>query len=148
MVIQLHHSLIKANFNVFTEYLSDVNFKDYPDFIDHKVNRGGTNFSGGRRQRLTIARALVGNPSIIILDDAASALDFATDAKLRKSIRTFLSNSTTFIVTQRTNSIRDANKIIVIDNGNIIDIGTHEELLERCQIYIEIHTSQNKKEVK
>lgn len=122
--------------------------KDYPDFIDHKVNRGGTNFSGGQRQRLTIARALVGNPNIIILDDASSALDFATDAKLRKSIRSFLSNSTTFIVTQRTNSIRDANKIIVIDNGNIIDIGTHDELLERCQLYIEIHNSQNKKEVK
>lgn len=122
--------------------------KDYPDFIDHKVNRGGTNFSGGQRQRLTIARALVGNPSIIILDDASSALDFATDAKLRKAIRSFLSNSTTFIVTQRTNSIRDANKIIVVDNGNIVDIGTHEELLERCQLYIEIHNSQNKKEVK
>ena len=122
--------------------------KDYPDFIDHKVNRGGTNFSGGQRQRLTIARALVGNPNIIILDDASSALDFATDAKLRKSIRTFLSNSTTFIVSQRTNSIKDANKIIVVDNGNIIDIGTHEELLERCQLYIEIHNSQNKKEVK
>ncbi len=122
--------------------------KDYPDFIDHKVNRGGTNFSGGQRQRLTIARALVGNPDIIILDDASSALDFATDAKLRKSIRTFLSNSTTFIVTQRTNSIKDANKIIVIDNGNIIDIGTHDELIERCSLYIEIHNSQNKKEVK
>ncbi len=122
--------------------------KDYPDFIDHKVNRGGSNFSGGQRQRLTIARALVGSPSIIILDDASSALDFATDAKLRKSIRSFLSNSTTFIVTQRTNSIRDANKIIVIDNGNIVDIGTHDELLNRCQVYIEIHNSQNKKEVK
>ena len=122
--------------------------KDYPDFIDHKVNRGGTNFSGGQRQRLTIARALVGNPSIIILDDASSALDFATDAKLRRAIRTFLADSTTFIVSQRTNSIKDANKIIVVDNGNIIDIGTHDELLERCQIYLEIHNSQNKKEVK
>ncbi len=122
--------------------------KEYPDFLEHKVNRGGSNFSGGQRQRLTIARALVGNPSIIILDDASSALDFATDAKLRKAIRTYLAKSTTFIVTQRTNSIRDANKIIVIDNGNIIDIGSHDELLERCQIYQEIHNSQNKKEVK
>jgi len=122
--------------------------KEYPDFINHKVNRGGKNFSGGQNQRLTIARALVGNPDIIILDDASSALDFATDAKLRKAIRTFLSNSTTFIVTQRTNSIKDANKIIVVDNGNIVDIGTHNELLERCQVYIEIHNSQNKKEVK
>ena len=121
---------------------------EYPDFLDHKVNRGGTNFSGGQRQRLTIARALVGKPNIIILDDASSALDFATDAKLRKSIRYSLSNATTFIVTQRTNSIRDANKIIVVDNGNIVDIGTHTELLDRCQIYQEIHYSQNKKEVK
>jgi ATP-binding cassette subfamily B protein len=122
--------------------------KDYSDFLEHRVNRGGTNFSGGQRQRLTIARALVGNPHIIILDDSSSALDFATDAKLRKAIRTYLEGSTTFIVTQRTNSIRDASKIIVIDNGNIVDIGTHSELLERCQIYQEIHYSQNKKEAK
>ena len=121
---------------------------EYPDFLDHKVNRGGTNFSGGQRQRLTIARALVGNPHIIILDDASSALDFATDAKLRRAIRSTLSEATTFIVTQRTNSIRDANKIIVVDNGQVIDIGTHDELLKRCQIYQEIHYSQNKKEGK
>ncbi len=121
---------------------------DYPDFLEHHVNRGGTNFSGGQRQRLTIARALVGNPHIIILDDASSALDFATDAKLRKAIRNSLSNSTTFIVTQRTNSIKDADKIIVINNGNIVDIGTHEDLLERCKIYEEIHYSQNKKEAR
>ncbi len=122
--------------------------KEYPDFLEHKVNRGGTNFSGGQRQRLTIARALVGNPHILILDDASSALDFATDAKLRKAIRASLANTTTFIVTQRTNSIRDANKIIVIANGNIVDIGTHTELLERCELYQEIHYSQNKKETK
>lgn len=122
--------------------------KEYPEFLDHHVNKGGTNFSGGQRQRLTIARALVGNPHIIILDDASSALDFATDAKLRKAIRMSLADTTTFIVTQRTNSIRDANKIIVINNGEIIDIGTHEELLERCTIYQEIHYSQNKKETK
>ena len=122
--------------------------KDYPDFLEHKVNRGGKNFSGGQRQRLTIARALVGKPHIIILDDASSALDFATDAKLRKAIRASLSEATTFIVTQRTNSIRDANKIIVVNNGNVEDIGTHTELLERCQVYQEIHYSQNKKETK
>lgn len=122
--------------------------KDYPDFLEHHVNRGGTNFSGGQRQRLTIARALVGSPHIIILDDASSALDFATDAKLRKAIRTSLSTATTFIVTQRTNSIKDANKTIVIDNGKVVDIGTHEELLDRCQVYQEIHYSQNKKETK
>lgn len=122
--------------------------KEYPEFLDHHVNKGGTNFSGGQRQRLTIARALVGNPHIIILDDSSSALDFATDAKLRKSIRLSLADATTFIVTQRTNSIRDANKIIVINNGDIVDIGTHAELLERCNIYKEIHYSQNKKETK
>lgn len=122
--------------------------KEYPDFLEHRVTRGGKNFSGGQRQRLTIARALVGNPHIIILDDASSALDFATDAKLRKSIRTNLSDATTFIVTQRTNSIRDADKIIVINNGDIVDIGTHDELLERCNVYSEIHYSQNKKEGK
>ena len=119
---------------------------DYPDLLEHKVNRGGSNFSGGQRQRLTIARALVGNPHILILDDASSALDFATDAKLRKAIRTYLTDTTTFIVTQRTNSIKDANQIIVVDNGAVVDIGKHEELLDRCKIYQEIHYSQNKKE--
>lgn len=119
--------------------------KEYPDFLDHMVQRGGTNFSGGQKQRLTIARALVGNPSILILDDATSALDFATDTKLRKAIHSML-NVTTFIVSQRTNSIKDANKIIVMDSGNVVDIGTHEELLKRCDLYREIHESQNKKE--
>lgn len=121
--------------------------KEYPDFLDHQVQRGGTNFSGGQKQRLTIARALVGNPSIIILDDSTSALDFATDTKLRKAIHNSLT-STTFIVSQRTNSIKDADKIIVIDSGNILDVGKHEELLERCSLYKEIHESQNKKEDK
>lgn len=121
--------------------------KEYPDFLDHPVNRGGTNFSGGQKQRLTIARALVGSPSIVILDDSTSALDFSTDSKLRKAIKTMLS-CTTFIVSQRTNSLKDADKIIVIDAGNIVDIGKHDELLERCDLYREIHESQNKKEVK
>lgn len=117
--------------------------KEYPDFLKHKVNRGGTNFSGGQKQRLTIARALVGNPKILILDDSASALDFATDAKLRKAIKT-MTNITTFIVTQRTNSIKDADKIIVLDAGNVVGIGNHQELLENCPVYSEIHNSQNK----
>ena len=120
--------------------------KEYSDFLNHPVQRGGTNFSGGQKQRLTIARALVGKPSILILDDSTSALDFATDMKLRKAIKNTLS-CTTFIVSQRTNSIKDADKIIVIDAGNILDIGTHQELLERCALYKEIHESQNKKEV-
>lgn len=119
--------------------------KEYPDFLDHKVLRGGTNFSGGQKQRLTIARALVGKPPIVILDDSASALDFATDAKLRKSIKTMMNNTTTFIVSQRTNSIKDADKIIVIDAGDIVAIDTHENLLKNCVIYKEIYDSQNKR---
>ena len=118
--------------------------KEYPDFLNHKVNRGGTNFSGGQRQRLTIARALVDNPKILILDDSTSALDFATDTRLRKSIKTMLSGTTTFIVSQRTNSIRDADQIIVLDNGKVVGLGKHEELLENCLVYREIHNSQNK----
>lgn len=117
--------------------------KEYPEFLDYKVNKGGTNFSGGQKQRLTIARALVGNPKILILDDSTSALDFATDAKLRKAIKK-IKNLTTFIVTQRTNSIKDADKIIVLDSGNVVGIGTHEELLTNCLVYSEIHYSQNK----
>ena len=118
--------------------------KEYPDFLKHKVNRGGTNFSGGQKQRLTIARALVNNPKILILDDSSSALDFATDAKLRKSIKQNLKDTTTFIISQRTNSIKDADKIIVLDNGYVAGIGTHEELLNNCSIYKEIHDSQSK----
>lgn len=117
--------------------------KEYPDFLKQKVNKGGTNFSGGQKQRLTIARALMGNPKILILDDSASALDFATDAKLRKAIKS-MTNVTTFIVTQRTNSIKDADKIIVLDAGNVVGIGTHNELLNNCSVYSEIHNSQNK----
>ncbi len=121
--------------------------KEYSDFLDHKVNRGGSNFSGGQKQRLTIARAIVDNPQILILDDSTSALDFSTDAKLRKSIKHML-NCTTFIVTQRTNSIKDADKIVVLESGKVVDIGTHEELLSRCDVYSEIHYSQNNKEGK
>lgn len=122
--------------------------KEYPDFIDHKVNRGGMNFSGGQRQRLTIARAIVSKPHILILDDSTSALDFATDAKLRKAIKTNLNDTTLIIVTQRTNSIKDADNIIVMDYGNIVGIGNHDYLLNNCDIYKEIHNSQNTKEGK
>ena len=80
----------------------------------------------------------------MILDDSTSALDFATDTKLRKAIKTHLANTTTFIVSQRTNSLRDADQIIVLDNGNVVDVGKHDELLERCSVYAEIHQSQNK----
>ena len=114
---------------------------EYPDGLSHRVNRGGTNFSGGQRQRLTIARAIVNNPNILILDDSSSALDFATDAKLRNAIKKQL-KATIFIVSQRTNSIKNADKIIVLDAGQVVGIGKHSELMENCEIYREIHLSQ------
>ncbi len=117
----------------------------YPDGLDHKVNRGGTNFSGGQRQRLTIARALVGKPKILILDDSSSALDFATDAKLRQAITRSFPRLTTFIVSQRTNSLKAADKIVVLDAGKVVGVGTHKELMESCPVYLEIHRSQNQR---
>ena len=118
--------------------------KEKPFFLNEEVTRGGTNFSGGQRQRLTIARALVGNPKILILDDSSSALDFATDAALRKSIYKNFKDTTTVLVSQRTNTIKNCDKIIVLDNGKVADIGTHNALLSRCKIYREIYESQNK----
>ena len=111
------------------------------------VSQGGSNFSGGQRQRLTIARALVKNPDILILDDSASALDFATDANLRKAVRELPSKPTVFVVSQRTASVMNAVKIIVLDDGEPVGIGTHEELLENCEVYQEIYYSQFPKEV-
>lgn len=110
--------------------------------LDAKISQGGKNLSGGQRQRLTIARAIVKSPEILILDDSASALDYATDAKLRKSISGLTYNPTVFIVSQRTSSIRSADKIIVMDDGIVAGIGTHQELLEKCSIYKEINDSQ------
>lgn len=114
--------------------------------LDEEVEQGGKNFSGGQRQRLTIARALVKKPEILILDDSASALDYATDAQLRKSLKELDYNPTVFIVSQRTSSIKHADKIIVLDGGKMVGIGTHEELLKDCEIYNEIHFSQYEKE--
>lgn len=113
-----------------------------PDGIDSEVEQGGTNFSGGQRQRLTIARALVRKPEILILDDSSSALDYATDAKLRGAIKNLGYKTTVFIVSQRTASIRHADKIVVLDDGKICGIGTHDSLLESCPVYREIHMSQ------
>ena len=114
--------------------------------LDFKVEQGGKNLSGGQRQRLTIARALVKNPEILILDDSASALDFATDASLRSAIRNMAGERTVFIVSQRASSIMHADKIIVLDDGEAVGIGTHEELLNTCPVYQEIYYSQFKKE--
>ena len=110
--------------------------------LNEKVEQGGLNFSGGQRQRLTIARALVRRPEILILDDSASALDYATDAALRHSIKELDYSPTVFIVSQRTSSIRNADKIIVLDHGAVAGIGSHEQLLESCPLYREIHYSQ------
>lgn len=117
--------------------------RDLPDRLDTKVQPGGKNFSGGQRQRLTIARALVGDPEILILDDSASALDFATDANLRKAIKEDI-NATVILVSQRANTIRNCNLIVVLDNGNVVGTGTHDELLKTCEVYKEIYMSQTK----
>ena len=121
------------------------------EFVDSKEGRlqymilqGGKNLSGGQKQRLTIARALVREPRILILDDSSSALDYATDAKLRKGIKEMKKGGALVIVSQRTSSIQHADKIIVMDDGEIVGIGTHNELLESCELYKEIHKTQTK----
>lgn len=114
--------------------------------LDAMIEQGGRNLSGGQRQRLTIARALVRKPDILILDDSSSALDFATDAALRKALKEMAGNTTVFIVSQRTSSIQHADRIVVLDDGMAAGVGTHEELLESCEVYREIYESQFKKE--
>lgn len=115
--------------------------------LDAMISQGGKNLSGGQRQRLTIARALVREPEILILDDSTSALDYATDAKLRKALQEMEQRPTIFIVSQRTASIQHADRIVVLDDGEAVGIGTHEELLKDCEVYQEIYYSQFKKEV-
>lgn len=114
--------------------------------LDFEIEQGGKNLSGGQRQRLTIARAAVKKPEILILDDSASALDFATDAALRKAIREMEGETTVFIVSQRAASIQHADRIVVLDDGKIVGLGTSEELLESCEVYQEIYNSQFKKQ--
>ena len=112
--------------------------------LDEKVSRGGANFSGGQKQRLSIARALMTNAPIIIFDDSSSALDYATDAALRHALKTLPEDSTVITVSQRTSSIAHADKIIVLDDGKIVGAGTHDELLTTCEVYKEIYDSQTK----
>ena len=119
------------------------------EFVEQKegglsfvINEGGKNLSGGQKQRLTIARALVKKPEILVLDDSASALDYATDAALRKALKETGENQITFIVSQRAASIMHANQIIVLDEGEMVGLGTHSELLKKCQVYKEIYNSQ------
>lgn len=120
--------------------------KGKEDGLSHMVEQGGRNLSGGQKQRLTIARALVKNPDILILDDSSSALDFATDARLRSALSDIAGEHTIFIVSQRTSSVQHADQIFVLDDGEMVGMGTHTKLLESCEVYREIYDSQFKKE--
>lgn len=113
-----------------------------PQGYDAPINQGGRNLSGGQRQRITIARALVGNPKILILDDSFSALDYTTDANLRAALKEKLTDTTVFIVSQRANTIKNADQIVVLDEGKMVGLGKHDELYESCQVYKEICDSQ------
>ena len=155
----LFHGTIRDNMKMGREDASDEEIfaalktaqaleivENKPGKLDTVLSEGGKNLSGGQRQRLTIARALVRNPEVLILDDSASALDFATDANLRKAIAEDTNNMTVFIVSQRAASIMHADKIIVLDDGQMVGYGTHKELLKQCEVYQEICYSQFSKE--
>lgn len=146
----IRDNLLWGNENASEEELKEaLELSQAAEFVEKKENgmqsfveQGGRNLSGGQRQRLTIARALVRKPEILIFDDSTSALDYATDAKLRSGLKSLSYSPTIFMVSQRTSSIRHADKIIVLEDGEVIGMGTHDELLENCQVYKEIHQSQ------
>lgn len=117
-----------------------------PQKENEPVEQGGRNFSGGQRQRLTVARGIIGNPDILILDDSSSALDYATDAALRKALKELPKKTTVFIISQRTFAVKNADKIIVLEDGCMAGIGTHDDLLRNCEVYKEIYDSQFKEE--
>ena len=123
---------------------ADSFIQDFPDKYDTWIEQGGTNVSGGQKQRLCIARALLKKPKILILDDSTSAVDTKTDALIRAGFRSYIPDTTKLIIAQRVASVKDADMIIVLDNGRIADAGTHEELMARCEIYREVHDSQTK----
>ncbi len=116
----------------------------FPDGYDHKIEQGGTNVSGGQKQRLCIARALLKKPKILILDDSTSAVDTRTDAMIREAFRSEIPGTTKLIIAQRVASVQDADMIIVLDNGMVVDVGTHEQLMASCSIYQEVYESQRK----
>ena len=115
-----------------------------PDGYDTWIEQGGTNVSGGQKQRLCIARALLKKPKILILDDSTSAVDTRTDALIRAGFRSYIPDTTKLIIAQRVSSVMDADMIIVLDDGAVVDKGTHEELLGRCAMYREVYESQTK----
>lgn len=123
---------------------ADEFISSFPDGYQTDLGQGGVNVSGGQKQRLCIARAILKSPKILILDDSTSAVDSATDARIRQGLRESLPNTTKIIIAQRVSSISDCDKIIILDNGTVNDIGTHEELLERNEIYRDVYTSQQK----
>ena len=123
---------------------ADEFIRDFPAGYDTYIERGGANVSGGQKQRLCIARALLKKPKILILDDSTSAVDTKTDALIRRAFREEIPDTTKIIIAQRISSIQDADRIIVFDNGRIESVGTHEELLESSPIYRDIYESQTK----
>jgi ATP-binding cassette subfamily B protein len=125
---------------------ADEFIEKLPDGYNSRVEQGGSNFSGGQKQRLCIARALLKNPKILILDDSTSAVDTATDAAIREAFKNACPQTTKIIIAQRLNSVMDADRIVVLDEGKINDVGTHEELLKRNRIYQEVYESQTQKE--
>ena len=116
----------------------------FPDGYDTYIEQGGTNVSGGQKQRLCIARALLKKPKILILDDSTSAVDTKTDAIIRKAFKEEIPDTTKFIIAQRISSVQDADRTIVLEGGRVVDFGSHEELLSRCDIYREVYESQVK----
>ena len=116
----------------------------FPDGYNTDLGQGGVNVSGGQKQRLCIARALLKKPKILILDDSTSAVDTFTDSKIREAFKNDIPNTTKIIIAQRISSVEDADKIIVLDDGKITDMGSHSELMERSEIYREVYTSQQK----
>ena len=121
---------------------ADEFINSFPDGYDTYIEQGGSNVSGGQKQRLCIARALLKHPKILILDDSTSAVDTRTDAFIRKGFKEFIPDTTKFIIAQRVASVEDADLIIVMDNGKISDVGTHEELLANSEIYREVYEQQ------